>query len=71
MVETMIEDIEFSAVVVIGEGCDVIPVVVMVIFEVVGIVAELVTMVGAFMLKGEVWTMEGGIIVLKLVEADA
>ena len=49
MVETMIEDIEFSAVVVIGEGCDVIPVVVMVIFEVVGIVADLVMMV-----KGDV-----------------
>ena len=54
MVDTIVEDIEFSTVVGMDEGCDVIPVVVMVIFDVVGIVADVVTMVGAFMLKGEV-----------------
>ena len=54
MVETMIEDIEVSTVVGRDEGFDVIPVVVMVIFEVVGTVVDVIVMVGAVMLKDEV-----------------
>ena len=46
MVDTIVEDIEFSTVVGMDEGCDVIPVVVMVIFEVVGIVADVVSREG-------------------------
>ena len=46
MAETIIEDIEFSTVVGIDEGCNAIPVVVKEIFEVVVIVADVVSREG-------------------------
>ena len=53
IVDTIIEDIEVSTVVGKDEGFDVIPVVVMVISEVVGIVVIVGLMVGVIMLKEE------------------
>ena len=54
MVETIIEDIEFSRVLGRDEGWDVMPVVVTVILKVVGIVADFDMIVGAVVLKEDV-----------------